>query len=160
MQHVYRVTSLNGLVFFKHWAFIANRHFASQAFIFRVHETGITRFHHSVRCQQWLSYGAFKGTCISSLLFRKRQVSLLCFFNLDFVRRSLFLCRSLFFKLLTFFTALHNFFRCSLVSTPHFSVYVLSFSIFLFSCFLVFFSVLVVSWNEVLPLSTGNMASG
>ena len=47
--------STSSRVFFKHWAFIANRQFASQAFIFSVHETGTTHFHHPVRCQQWLS---------------------------------------------------------------------------------------------------------
>ena len=40
----------------------------------------------------------FKGTSISSLLFHKRQVSLLPFFNLDFLRCSFFFCRSLFFS--------------------------------------------------------------
>ena len=39
----------------KHGAFIANRQFASQAFMFSVHETRKTHFHHAVRCQQWLS---------------------------------------------------------------------------------------------------------
>ena len=47
--------SLNVLVYFKHWALIANSQFASQSFIFSVHETGKTHFHHPVRCQQWLS---------------------------------------------------------------------------------------------------------
>ena len=36
------------------WAFIANRQFASQAFIFSVHETWKTDFQHAVQCQQWL----------------------------------------------------------------------------------------------------------
>ena len=47
--------SLNGFVFFKHWAFIANRQFASQAFIFSVHEVRKTPFHRAKRCQQRLS---------------------------------------------------------------------------------------------------------
>ena len=46
-----------------------------------------------------------------------------------FFRRSLFFPPLTFFLPLTFFTALHNFLRRSLVSTPHFSVYVLSFSV-------------------------------
>ena len=47
--------SLNVFVFFKHWAFIANRQFVPQEYIFSVHETRKTHFHHAVRCQQWLS---------------------------------------------------------------------------------------------------------
>ena len=44
------------------------------------------------------TYGAFKGKSISLLLFGKRQVSLLSFFNLDFARRSFFFCRTLVFR--------------------------------------------------------------
>ena len=35
------------------WVFIANRPFASKAFIFSVHETRKTHFQDAVRCQQW-----------------------------------------------------------------------------------------------------------
>ena len=62
-------------------------------------------------------YGAFKGTSISSPLFSKRQVLLLSFFILDFVRRysfsavPLFLSPLIFFLQLTFSFAAHsNFF--------------------------------------------------
>ena len=57
-------------------------------------------------------YSAFKGTFISSLLFRKRQVPPLSFFNLDFVRLSHFFSAAVlsFF----FFFLLPAFFRCSI----------------------------------------------
>ena len=59
-------------------------------------------------------YGAFKETSISSLLFRKRQVPLLSFFYLDFVRRLFFFCAAPFFYRRSFFPTVHFFFRRSL----------------------------------------------
>ena len=53
-QYATLLPAVNGLVLFKHWAFIASRQFPSQAFRFSVNATGTTHFHHAFRCQQWL----------------------------------------------------------------------------------------------------------